>query len=38
MGVAALDKSRQFTPTAIGQRWIELFTALTDRKRRRLSV
>jgi glycosyltransferase involved in cell wall biosynthesis len=36
MGAAALDKSRQFTPTAIGQRWIDLFTVLADRKHRRL--
>ena len=36
MGAAALDKSRQFTPTAIGQRWIDLFTVLANRKQRQL--
>lgn len=33
MGAAALEKSRQFTPTAIGQRWIKLFAALAEGKR-----
>jgi glycosyltransferase involved in cell wall biosynthesis len=37
MGAAALGKSQQFTPTAIAQRWTDLFTALAERKRGALS-